>query len=29
MYASKWSDDQLLQKFKAVCNAFGFDLDEL
>ena len=29
MYSSKWSDDRLLQKFKVVCNAFGFDYDEL
>lgn len=29
MYASKWSDDRLLQKFRVVCNAFGFDSDEL
>ena len=29
MYDSKWSDDRLLQKFKTVCNAFGFDCDDL
>jgi hypothetical protein len=29
MYASKWADARLLQKFRVVCNAFGFDFDEL
>ena len=29
MYGSKWSDERLLQKFKAVCNAFGFEFDDL
>jgi hypothetical protein len=29
MYGSKWSDERLLQKFKAVCNAFGFEFEDL
>lgn len=29
MYRSKWSDDRLLQKFKSVCNAFGFEFEGL
>jgi hypothetical protein len=29
MYGSKWSDDRLLQEFKAVCNAFGFEFEDL
>jgi hypothetical protein len=29
MYASKWSDPHLLQKFQLVCNAFGIGFDEL
>lgn len=29
MYGSKWEDNRLLHKFKVVCNAFGFDFDEL
>ncbi len=29
MYGSKWSDERLLQKFRAVCNAFGFEFQDL
>lgn len=29
MYLSNWSDHRLLRKFKAVCNAFGFEFEDL
>jgi hypothetical protein len=29
MYGSKWNDERFLKKFKDVCNAFGFDFEEL
>ncbi|MGO9261041.1 MAG: HNH endonuclease [Bryobacteraceae bacterium] len=29
MYGSKWNDERLLAKFKAVCNAFGFEFEDL
>ncbi len=29
MYGSKWDDPDLLRKFKLVCNAFGFEYEEL
>ena len=29
MFGSKWNDERFLKKFKGVCNAFGFDFDEL
>lgn len=29
MYGGKWNDERLLQKFKAVCYAFGIDFEDV